>query len=133
MKAPSIQKAWPDGQVETVVTQVDGIALQAPNDLSFGPDGRLFFTDPADYLPADRRPGRIFALNPDGTGECLEELPAADLEDADGVAGEDEAVAAKPTRDFDAKWVHPGNFVTGDTITRLAYQSLKGVRPPTTP
>jgi len=46
---------------------------------------------------------------------------------------EDEAVAAKPTKDFDAQWVHQGNFVTGDTITRLAYQSLKGVRPPTTP
>ena len=46
---------------------------------------------------------------------------------------ENEAVAAKPTKDFDAKWVHQGNFVTGDTMTRLAYQSLKGVTPPTTP
>ena len=46
---------------------------------------------------------------------------------------EDEAVAAKPTRDFDARWVHQGNFVTGDTMTRLAYQSLKGVKPRTTP
>ena len=41
---------------------------------------------------------------------------------------EDEAVAAKPTKDFDAQWVHPGNFVTGDAMTRLAYQSLKGSR-----
>ena len=40
---------------------------------------------------------------------------------------EDEAVAAKPTKDFDAQWVHQGNFVTGDTMTRLAYQSLEGV------
>ena len=46
---------------------------------------------------------------------------------------EDQAVAAKPTRDFDARWVHQGNFVTGDTMTRLAYQSLKGVKPRTTP
>ena len=46
---------------------------------------------------------------------------------------EDEAVAAKPTKDLDARWVHQGNFVTGDTMTRLAYQSLKGIRPPTRP
>lgn len=77
MKSPSIQKAWPDGRVESVVTEVDGIALQAPNDLTFGPDGRLYFTDPADYLPDDRKPGRVFALRADGTGELLEELPEA--------------------------------------------------------
>jgi hypothetical protein len=46
---------------------------------------------------------------------------------------EDEAVAAKPTKDVDARWVHQSNFVTGDTMTRLAYQSLKRVTPPTTP
>lgn len=39
---------------------------------------------------------------------------------------EDEAVAAKPTKDFDAEFVHQGNFLTGDALTRLAYQSLKG-------
>lgn len=77
MNVPSIQKAWPDGRVEAVVTAVAGIALQAPNDLTFGPDGRLYFTDPADYLPNDRKPGRIFALNPDRTGELLEEIPDA--------------------------------------------------------
>ena len=38
----------------------------------------------------------------------------------------DEAVAAKPTKDFDARWVHQGNFLTGDAMTRLAYQSLQG-------
>ena len=47
------------------------------NDLTFGADGRLYFTDPADYLPNDRKPGRVFALNPDGSGECLKELPSA--------------------------------------------------------
>jgi gluconolactonase len=77
MGRPSIQKAWPDGRVEEVTAEVAGIPLQAPNDLTFGPDGRLYFTDPADYLPNDRRPGRVFALSPDGTGELLEELPNA--------------------------------------------------------
>jgi cyclase len=42
---------------------------------------------------------------------------------------EDEAVAAKPTNDFDTRWVHQGSFLTGDVLTRLVYQSLKGVRP----
>jgi len=46
---------------------------------------------------------------------------------------EDEAVAAKPTRDLDADWVHPGGFITGDVFTRMAYDSLKGIRPPTAP
>ncbi len=41
---------------------------------------------------------------------------------------EDEAVAAKPTKDFDDQWVHQGSFLTGDLMTRLAYQSLKGVQ-----
>lgn len=77
MSVPSIQKAWPDGRVEIIVEQIDGYKLQAPNDLSFGPDGRLYFTDPADYDPEDRGMGRIFAVNPDGTGELLDEIPAA--------------------------------------------------------
>jgi gluconolactonase len=77
MGRPSIQKAWPDGRVEEVVAEVDGVTLQAPNDLTFGPDGRLYFTDPADYLPNDRKPGRVFVLEPDGTGELLEEVPDA--------------------------------------------------------
>jgi glyoxylase-like metal-dependent hydrolase (beta-lactamase superfamily II) len=46
---------------------------------------------------------------------------------------EDEAVASKPTKDFDATFVHQGNFVTGDTMTRLAYQSLKRATPPASP
>jgi len=60
-----------------VVAEIGGIALQAPNDLTFGPDGRLYFTDPADYLPDDRKPGRLWVLAPDGTGELLETIPAA--------------------------------------------------------
>jgi len=77
MNRPSIQKAWPDGRVEELVAEVDGIALQAPNDLTFTPDGRLYFTDPADYLPNDRKPGRLFVLEPDGSGRLLETIPDA--------------------------------------------------------
>lgn len=51
---------------------------------------------------------------------------------ADGKS-EDEAVAAKPTKDFDAQFVHQANFLTGDAMTRLAYQSLKAGRPAPAP
>ena len=46
---------------------------------------------------------------------------------------EAQAVAAKPTSDLDKTWVHPGGFITGDVATRMAYQSLKGIKPPTSP
>ena len=76
MVEPSIQRVGPDGSLETVASDVDGVRLQAPNDLAFGPDGRLYFTDPGRYDP-DARPdvGRIFALDASGSGELLAELP----------------------------------------------------------
>jgi glyoxylase-like metal-dependent hydrolase (beta-lactamase superfamily II) len=46
---------------------------------------------------------------------------------------EDQAVAAKPTRDLDGAWVHKGGYITGDLFTRMAYESLKGIKPPTAP
>ena len=42
---------------------------------------------------------------------------------------EEQAIAAKPTKDIDAKYLRPGGFLNGDTITRMAYQSLKGLPP----
>ena len=46
---------------------------------------------------------------------------------------EAQAVAAKPTRDLDRQWALKGGFITGDVFTRMAYESLKGIRPPTAP
>ena len=46
---------------------------------------------------------------------------------------EAEAVAAKPTADLDPIWVHNGGFLTGDRAVQMAYDSLKGIRPPGTP
>jgi glyoxylase-like metal-dependent hydrolase (beta-lactamase superfamily II) len=46
---------------------------------------------------------------------------------------EAQAVAAKPTRDLDRRWVPKGGFITGDVFTRMAYDSLKGIKPPTAP
>jgi glyoxylase-like metal-dependent hydrolase (beta-lactamase superfamily II) len=46
----------------------------------------------------------------------------------DAGMSEDEVVAATPLRDLDATWVHPGGFITGDSFTRMAYRSLKGIK-----
>jgi gluconolactonase len=67
MSVPSIQKVRPGGKAEILCTEVDGIGLNGPNDLVFAGDGRLVFTDPGTYNPANPDPSYIFALAPDGT------------------------------------------------------------------
>jgi gluconolactonase len=76
-RPPSIQRIAPDGKVEILATKVENRQLLAPNDLAFGPDGWLYFTDPGGaYDPVGKsNVGFICALKPDGTGVLLEELP----------------------------------------------------------
>lgn len=51
--------------------------LGAPNDCCFGPDGRLYFTDPRRWArPEDLPPGRVYAMTLDGAPELLAEGPA---------------------------------------------------------
>jgi gluconolactonase len=74
-RPPSIQRAAPDGSVEIVVTDADGMKLNAPNDLTFGPDGRLYFTDSGGWDPVTKPdPGYICVVETDGTCHVLEEL-----------------------------------------------------------
>ncbi len=75
-----IQRVTLDGDVTMVATEVGGLTLDGPNDLAFGPDGRLWFTDPRGAPdPADNdRPGRLFALDPStGDGELVAEVGPA--------------------------------------------------------
>jgi gluconolactonase len=60
---PSIQK-W--DACTGIVARVTGSGLDAPNDLCLGPDGRIWFTDPAGppFVP-DGMTGRVLALDPD--------------------------------------------------------------------
>jgi gluconolactonase len=74
---PAIQRVTPAGEVTTIVTEVDGITLEGPNDLAFGPDGRLWFTDPRGAADAsvNDRPGRLFVIDATtGEGELVAEL-----------------------------------------------------------
>ena len=75
-RPPSIQRITPEGKVEIMATEIAGTKLRAPNDLAFGPDGRLYFTDPGGaFDPVNRPdPSRIFAIAPDGKGELIVEL-----------------------------------------------------------
>jgi gluconolactonase len=50
--------------------------LGAPNDLCFGPDGRVYFTDPRGWAtPENTEPGRVYGLSLDGELELLVEGP----------------------------------------------------------
>jgi gluconolactonase len=72
-----IQRVRADGTVELLHSEVDGYALVGPNDLAFGPDGRLWFTDSGsehDDRFDVRSPGRLFAVGRDG-GEMILERP----------------------------------------------------------
>jgi len=74
-RPPSIQRAAPDGKVEIVATEADGVKFDGPNDLTFGPDRRLYFTDSGDWAPDTKHhPGRIVVIERDGTAHIVEEL-----------------------------------------------------------
>jgi len=74
-RPPSIQKTTRDGKVEILVTEADGVKFDGPNDLTFGPDGRLYFTDSGDWNQAEKpHPGRIVVIERNGVARILEEL-----------------------------------------------------------
>jgi gluconolactonase len=64
---PGIQRVRRGGEVELLRSEVAGYPLGGPNDLAFGPDGRLYFTD--------SEAERLFAIDGSGGGELLFERP----------------------------------------------------------
>ena len=73
-----IQRVNRDGTVELLFSEVAGYQLYGPNDLAFGPDGQLYFTESGseqDFRFDVRAPGRLFAAGGSGAGQMLLELP----------------------------------------------------------
>jgi gluconolactonase len=73
-----IQRVNGDGSVELLRSEVAGKTLVGPNDLAFGPDGRLNFTDSGSEYDDRfdvRAPGRLYAVDGRGGGELLRERP----------------------------------------------------------
>jgi gluconolactonase len=73
-----IQRVKKDGTVELLRSEVAGYKLYGPNDLAFGPDGRLYFTDSGseeDFRFDVRSPGRLFVIDGHGGGQMILELP----------------------------------------------------------
>ncbi|MGI8422256.1 MAG: SMP-30/gluconolactonase/LRE family protein [Gaiellaceae bacterium] len=74
---PGIQRVNADGSVELLCSELDGHTLAGPNDLAFGADGRLWFTDSGteqDDRYDPREPGRLYVTDGRG-GELLLERP----------------------------------------------------------
>lgn len=62
-----VQRIGTGGDIEYIATG----GFNAPNDICFGPDGRLYFTDPgwsaSPYDPDAVEPGRLFSCRTDGS------------------------------------------------------------------
>jgi gluconolactonase len=63
-----IQRIAPDGTVETVLTEIDGVALNSPNDLCFDDHGGFYFTDPqwGGMMGGDHDAGPVCYVDADG-------------------------------------------------------------------
>jgi gluconolactonase len=71
-----IQRVTLDGDVRDVATTLPGAPPNRPNDLCFGPDGLLYYTDPHNWedLP-EVKPGRVARTTLDGRVELIADVP----------------------------------------------------------
>jgi gluconolactonase len=67
-----IQRVTPEGELSDVAVDLPGALPHRPNDLCFGPDGLLYFTDPHNWEDlANLKPGRVNRTDLQGHVEQL--------------------------------------------------------------
>jgi gluconolactonase len=72
-----IQRVTLDGDVRDVATSLPGTTPHRPNDLCFGPDGLLYFTDPHDWENLPKLGvGRVNRTTLDGDVQLLCDFPS---------------------------------------------------------
>jgi gluconolactonase len=74
--AGRIQRVTLDGDVRDVATVLPGAPPNRPNDLCFGPDELLYYTDPHNWEELPKvNPGRVARTTLDGNVELIVEVP----------------------------------------------------------
>jgi gluconolactonase len=66
----SIDRVSPDGSVERLYLECEGVPLDAPNDLVFDPEGGFYFTDPEHgsvFSDAETPKGHVYWATTDGS------------------------------------------------------------------
>lgn len=72
-----IQRVTLDGSVSDVAVDLPGAPPNRPNDICFGPDGKIYYTDPHNWEDLEHLgTGRIGRATLDGQVELVAEVPA---------------------------------------------------------